>query len=155
MGVESDALTALGKIVVAAGRVEMVLAYVANEIGVIDPTGAASAVIKDVKKAIRASLPTPLERLCPDVLDWMARLRWPLEIRHQAIHGVHMRSLDAASGKDAVAFLMRKDEHVVVRVEELEAAAEALAVLSTEGMNLFGSLRMANLSLKKQPPRAN
>lgn len=155
MGVEPDALAALGKIVVAAGRVELVLAYVANEIGVIDPTGPASTVIKDTKKALRSPLPAPLEAWRPDVLDWMARLQKPLEVRHRAIHGVHMRSLDAAGGGDAVAYLMRKEEHVVVQAEELGAAAEALAVLSTEGMNLFGSLRMANLSLKNQPPRAN
>ena len=149
MGVEPAALAALGKIVVAAGRVEMVLAYVANEIGVIDPTGPASTVIRDVKKAIRASLPAPLEKLCPEVLDWMARLQKPLEIRHQAIHGVHMRSLDAAGGGDAVAFLMRKGEQKPVAVEDLEAVAEQLAVLYTEGMNLFGSLRMAAESLRR------
>jgi hypothetical protein len=155
LGVKPEALAALGKIVVAAGRVEMVLAYVANEIGVIDPTGPASTVIKDIKKAVRASLPAPFERLCPDVLDWMARLHKPLEIRHQAIHGVHMRLPDVGGEGDAVAFLMRKEEHLVVRVEELEAAAEMLAVLCTEGMHLVGALRMANLSLKKQPPRPN
>lgn len=154
MGVEPDALAALGKIMVAAGRPEVVLAYVADEIGVMDPTGPASNVIKDVKKAVRMPLSSPLEALRPDVLDWTARLRKPPQIRHQAIHGVHMRYMNAKRRGDPVAFLMRKDEHVVVRVDELEAAAETLAALYEEGMNRFGAFKVANLSLKarRRPP---
>lgn len=149
MGVEPERLVSLGRVVVAAGRVEMVLALVANELCVANPAGTVSDVIKNVKKATR-ELPEPLSHLRPDVVEWVAQLPALFEVRHRTIHGVHLKSMDAAGRSAPVVWLTRKDEVRAVDNGELDAASEQLAVLHTEGMNLFGSLRMANLSLRSR-----
>lgn len=153
MGVQSDALTALGKVVVAAGRVELVLALVANEVGVLDPTGSASRVVKDLKRAVRGDIPDPLLALQPEVLAWVSTLPALFEFRNRAIHGVRMKSMSADGEVTPIALLMRSGDQMVDDVHELGSAAERLAKLYTDGMNLFGSLHIANLSLRQHRPQ--
>ncbi len=145
MGVEAEGLSALGRVVVAAGRIEMDLALVANELGIANPTGAASDIMKRVKKAVRAAS-KPLAQYEPQVLSWISQLPSLFDVRHRAIHGVHMKSMDVEGNAEPMVWLMRKNEHEAVDIEELNRTAEKLADLHTEGMKLFGKLHIANLS---------
>jgi hypothetical protein len=153
MGVETEALAALGKVVVGAGRVEMVLAMVANEIGVLEPSAGVSRVIKELRKASQMDLPAPIAAVCVDVLEWASGLGEPFKFRNNILHGAHMQSLNAENGFDPIALQLRSGERQPVSVDELEAVAERLACLHTEGMALFGAAHIANLSLKPQSHR--
>lgn len=64
-----------------------------------------------------------------------------------------MQSVNAESGFDSIALQIRSGERQPVSVEELDAMAERLARLHTEGMALFGAAHIANLSLKLQSHR--
>lgn len=149
MGVETEALAALGKVVVGAGRVEMVLALVASEIGVIEPSSGVSRVVKELKKASKMNLPAPVAAVCVDALDWASRLREPFKFRNSMLHGAHMKSMNSGSSFDPIALQIRSGERMPVNIEELEAVAELLACLHAEGMNLFGAAHIANMTLKQ------
>lgn len=153
MGVETEVLAALGKVVVGAGRVEMVLALVANEIGVKEPSSGVSRVVKELKKASKMDLPAPIAAVCVDALDWASRLREPFRFRNSMLHGAHMKSMNAGSSFDPIALQIRSGEGMPVTIEELESVAELLACLNTEGMNLFGAAHVANLALKQPSHR--
>ncbi|UIN31293.1 hypothetical protein [Microbacterium binotii] len=143
MGVDPEGLTAVGRIVVAAGRVEMVLALVASELGLPNPLRAAGDVVKDTRRAARKSDPL----LAPHsdlVLGWLAKIRAPLEVRHRAVHGVHLTDFSPDGDRAPVQWLMRSGERMKVDVAEFNETAETLARLNTEGMNLFGVLHAAN-----------
>lgn len=155
MGVETEALAALGKVVVGAGRVEMVLAMVTNEIGVLEPSAGISRVIKELKKASQMDLPDPISAVCVDVLNWASRLREPFKFRNSMLHGAHMQAFNAENGFDPIALQIRSGERQPVSVEELEAVAERLTHLHTEGMTLFGAAHIANLSLQPKSPQMN
>jgi len=149
MGVDADGLAAIGRLVVAAGRVEMVLALVANELGVTKPLSAASDVMKDVRRAARQASGS-LALLSERVLSWLDELRQPLGVRHRAVHGVRMTSISPEREPIPVQWLMRKNEESPVDVDEFTTAAELLAMLHTQGMELFGALHIANLEHLKR-----
>jgi len=144
LGVEPRALTALGMIVVAAGRVEMVLALVASELGVSNPTAQAGDVVKEAKKRTR-DLEDSRASLAGATREWLARLPPLFQVRHSAIHGVHLKSGTVEGETSPAVWLMRRDDHRAVDMDELEAASQALASLYAQGMHLFGALRGANL----------
>jgi len=142
MGTGPALLLALGKLVVASSRVEHALALVAYEAGVAKPTRSVGLVVKDLRRAIDLHSPSPDLPLVR-TMQWSSQLPPMFDLRNKLIHGVHMRSLDAAGGSQPTIRLMRVDSTERVDVESVELAAERMADLSTEGIRLFGQFRMA------------
>lgn len=121
----------------------MVLALVASELDVSNPTAQAGDVVKEARKKTR-DLEDSRASLASATREWLAQLPPLFQVRHNAIHGVHLKSGTATGETSPAVWLMRRDEHRAVDIDELDAASQALASLYTQGMHLFGALRGSN-----------
>jgi hypothetical protein len=154
LGVPVDVLAAIGKLVVAAGRVESAVHDVAHALD-IDPSKRQLAnLAKEIRERLQSDLPAHARVSANAIRDWLQDVREAFETRNRVLHGV--LGLKRAGDEWMLDRRhLKTGTRTSVEAGELDAAAHRLATLAHAGTRLEAGLLIeprAGVYLRKPRP---
>lgn len=141
-GLPHDVVLTIGKVTVAAARLELVAHDMLLDLGVVPGKRQLEAVLKEIRRAARAELPQHVRIDAGLIQRWTLEASRAVRKRHPLIHSAALGQIDGAGESIPVQVHIRTREARRPDIDEIAKTARDISRLATEGGRLhIGLLR--------------